>query len=196
TPGVPDFFQGSELWDLRLVDPDNRQPVDFPARAASLQNLARAAPESLKSSSHHQNELWNDGHIKLWLIRKTLQYRQTHAALFAEGELLPAEVRGPAAENILAFFRHHENAWALVVIPRWLAKTLLRPGTPIPSSIPFSQISDLFQDTHIALPQHAPERWRSVLLDTLVSSAKTSRPSKTLHVKHLLADFPFALYAA
>ncbi|HZC64998.1 MAG TPA: malto-oligosyltrehalose synthase, partial [Candidatus Dormibacteraeota bacterium] len=135
TPGVPDFFQGSELWDLRLVDPDNRQPVDFPARAASLQNLTRAAPESLNSSSHHQSEFWNDGHIKLWLIRKTLQYRQAHAALFSEGDLLPAEVRGPAAENILAFFRHHKNAWALTLVPRWLAKTLQRPGTPIPSNI-------------------------------------------------------------
>ncbi len=193
-PGVPDFFQGSELWDLRLVDPDNRQPVDFAARQALLQNLAPAPPAKMSPSSREQIESWNDGQIKLWLIRNTLQFRNAHPALFAEGQFLPAEVRGPNAENIVAFFRRLENAWALVVVPRWLAKTLSVAGPPPVGSV-LPQIAEIFRDTQIVLPPTAPQRWHSVL-DGATASAATSQTSWILPVNDLLSDFPLAIFNA
>jgi (1->4)-alpha-D-glucan 1-alpha-D-glucosylmutase len=194
-PGVPDFFQGSELWDLRLVDPDNRRPVDFAARAALLQKLALATRAATSPTGREQGEFWNDGQIKLWLIRTTLQFRNAHAALFAEGEFLPAELRGENTGNLVAFFRRRENAWALVVVPRWLAKTGLSVARPTPANNLLPQIAKTFADTQIVLPTIAPERWHSVL-DGTITSATTSQTSGILHVKDLLSDFPLALLSA
>jgi (1->4)-alpha-D-glucan 1-alpha-D-glucosylmutase len=192
---VPDFFQGSELWDLRLVDPDNRRPVDFAARAALLQKLALATRAATSPTGREQGEFWNDGQIKLWLIRTTLQFRNAHAALFAEGEFLPAELRGENTGNLVAFFRRRENAWALVVVPRWLAKTGLSVARPTPANNLLPQIAKTFADTQIVLPTIAPERWHSVL-DGTITSATTSQTSGILHVKDLLSDFPLALLSA
>jgi (1->4)-alpha-D-glucan 1-alpha-D-glucosylmutase len=195
TPGVPDFFQGSELWDLRLVDPDNRQPVDFSARAALLQKLAPATPAEIRPAGREQIESWTDGQIKLSLIRNTLQFRNAHPTLFAGGEFLPAEVRGTNAENIVAFFRRQETAWALVVIPRWLAKITLNVERPTPANSLLPQLGETFADTQILLPATAPQRWHSVL-DGALTSAATSQASKILHVKDLLSDVPLALFTA
>jgi (1->4)-alpha-D-glucan 1-alpha-D-glucosylmutase len=194
-PGVPDFFQGSELWDLRLVDPDNRRPVDFSTRTALLQNLAPAAHAATSLTGREQIELWNDGQIKLWLIRKTLQFRNAHAALFAEGEFLPAELRGESARNLVAFFRRLGSAWALVVVPRWMAKTTLRVARPTPANNLLRQMAETLADTQIVLPTMAPERWHSVFGGTIIS-ATTSQPSRILHGKDLLSDFPLALLNA
>jgi (1->4)-alpha-D-glucan 1-alpha-D-glucosylmutase len=195
TPGVPDFFQGSELWDLRLVDPDNRQPVDFSARAALLQKLALATPAEISPTGPEQSDHWNSGPIKLWLIRKTLQFRNAHPALFAEGEFLPAEVRGLNAENIVAFFRRHEDAWALVVVPRWLAKVTLSVAWPTLADSRFPQLAEIFRDTQIVLPTTAPQRWHSVL-DGTIASDTTSQAARILPVNDLLSDFPLALFTA
>jgi (1->4)-alpha-D-glucan 1-alpha-D-glucosylmutase len=194
-PGVPDFFQGSELWDLRLVDPDNRQPVDFSARAAMLQKLAPAAHVATSPAGREPRELWDDGQIKLWLIRTTLQFRNTHAALFAEGEFLPAELRGENAGNLVAFFRRQESAWALVVVPRWLAKTTWSVARPTLANDLLPQIATTFADTQIVLPTMAPERWHSAL-DGAITSATTSQTSRILGVTDLLSGFPLALLNA
>jgi (1->4)-alpha-D-glucan 1-alpha-D-glucosylmutase len=195
TPGVPDFFQGSELWDLRLVDPDNRRPVDFSARAALLQKLAPAMPAEIRPAGREQIASWHSGQIKLSLIRKTLQFRNAHPALFAEGEFLPAEVRGSNAENIVAFFRRHENAWALVIAPRWLAKATLSVAQPAPANSLLPQSGETFADAQILLPASAPQRWHSVLNGTIASAA-TSQASKILQVKDLLSDVSLALFTA
>src|SRR6202034_3869780 len=71
SPGIPDFYQGSELWDLRLVDPDNRQPVDFDKRAAALDSIAHAGSVQ---ALHHLSENWRDGCVKLYLIWKTIPF--------------------------------------------------------------------------------------------------------------------------
>jgi (1->4)-alpha-D-glucan 1-alpha-D-glucosylmutase len=194
-PGVPDFFQGSELWDLRLVDPDNRQPVDFSARAALLQKLAPATQAATSPTGREPIELWEDGQIKLWLIRNTLQFRNAHVALFAEGEFLPAELRGENAGNLVAFFRRQENAWALVAVPRWLAKTTLSVAGPTPANHLLPQIAKTFADTQIVLPAIAPERWHSAL-DGTITSATTSQTSRILRVTDLLSAFPLALLNA
>ena len=178
-PGVPDFFQGSELWDLRLVDPDNRGPVDFAKRMAALKELEEEVTGPLAEKARELVKDWEGGKIKLFLIRKTLGFRRQHATLFANGDFLPAEVRGPAAKNVVAFFRRHEGDWSLVAVPRWLAREKSRG-------------SALWQGTTIVLPKDAPETWSNVLTGVR-SKAHVRDGRHTLEVEELFGDFPMAL---
>ena len=98
-PGVPDIYQGTEFWDFSLVDPDNRRPVDFAARAAGLD----AAP--LADLAAH----WRDGRIKQAVIARTLALRRERPALFADGSYEPIAVRGEHADRVIAFARRLGN---------------------------------------------------------------------------------------
>ncbi len=123
-PGVPDFYQGSELWDLALVDPDNRRPVDFDLRQRLLTGLT-AAIEGRPDLGELAAELWSkpeDGRIKLYVIRQALACRRARAALFAAGEYRPLEVEGPLAEHVCAFARVHGPETAVTLVPRLLAR--------------------------------------------------------------------------
>src|ERR1700686_3451333 len=121
SPGIPDFYQGSELWDLRLVDPDNRQPVDFALRTSLLDAL-RHQPSASVSFAAELAQHWQDGRIKLYAIWKALNFRRGQSELFSKGEFLELTATGPHAEHILAILRHHRREWALLVAPRWLAR--------------------------------------------------------------------------
>ena len=90
-PGVPDIYQGNELWDFSLVDPDNRRPVDYEARRKALAEIGNASPEDLLAN-------WKDGRIKLFLTHKLLSYRRDHFDLFAKGDYLPVQASGAFAE--------------------------------------------------------------------------------------------------
>jgi (1->4)-alpha-D-glucan 1-alpha-D-glucosylmutase len=114
-PGVPDIYQGTELWDFSLVDPDNRRPVDFAARAAGLDDTP------LEELATH----WRDGRVKQALIARTLALRQERSDLFRQGSYEPISVQGAHAERVIAFVRRCGRDVALVVVPR-LASPLLR----------------------------------------------------------------------
>ena len=107
-PGVPDLYQGTEFWDFSLVDPDNRRPVDFSARAAALgdADLPALAAE------------WRNGRIKQALIAELLALRRRVPGLFAEGSYEPVPVEGRAAQSMIAFVRRHGEHWLLVAAPR------------------------------------------------------------------------------
>lgn len=136
TPGVPDCFQGTEFWDLSLVDPDNRRPVDFASRQAALQ--AGRSPVALARS-------WRDGRIKQAVIARTLALRQTVPMLFARGDYRPVAVRGRFAEHIVAFLRTLNGAVLLTVVPR-LPTRLLGSN----DSIMFA--GGAWRDTELVLP--------------------------------------------
>jgi (1->4)-alpha-D-glucan 1-alpha-D-glucosylmutase len=123
-PGVPDFYQGSELWDLNLVDPDNRRPVDWPLRKTTLEELTKAADTASDRAAFAQElvKRKEDGRAKLYLIREALAYRGAQAALFASGEYRPLEIRGRLAEHVLGFARITKDAVALTIVPRLLAR--------------------------------------------------------------------------
>ena len=123
-PGVPDFYQGSELWDLNLVDPDNRRPVDWPLRRHMLEELTRPADTAAERAAFAQElvDRTDDGRVKLYLIRQALACRNAHATLFTDGEYKPLESRGPLAEHVLAFGRVAKGAIALTIVPRLLAR--------------------------------------------------------------------------
>ncbi len=123
-PGVPDFYQGSELWDLNLVDPDNRRPVDWQLRRRMLDELI-GATEQVSDRAAFAQELVKakeDGRAKLYMIREALACRRAHAPLFRGGEYRPLETRGPLAEHILGFARVAKEAVALTIVPRLLAR--------------------------------------------------------------------------
>jgi (1->4)-alpha-D-glucan 1-alpha-D-glucosylmutase len=111
-PGVPDFFQGTEFWDLSLVDPDNRRPVDFSARAEALAELGGSPPWP-KLAQH-----WIDGRLKLALTRRLLALRQELPGVFCEGAYQRVEVTGPHRDQIVAFMRSHRRDRVLVVTGR------------------------------------------------------------------------------
>ncbi len=123
-PGVPDFYQGTELWDLNLVDPDNRRPVDFALRRRLLDELLSqiATAPDLAGLARHLVKTKEDGRVKLFLIRQALACRRRHAALFRQGEYRPLEAEGPLAEHLCAFARVEPGRAALTVVPRLLAR--------------------------------------------------------------------------
>jgi (1->4)-alpha-D-glucan 1-alpha-D-glucosylmutase len=116
-PGVPDIYQGTDLWDFSLVDPDNRRPVDFAARA-----MVSSAP--LTELVRH----WRDGRIKQALIRRVLALRRRAPHLFAEGSYRPVEVEGALRESVVAFVRQAGDDWLLVAVPRLVSRTVAEEG--------------------------------------------------------------------
>jgi (1->4)-alpha-D-glucan 1-alpha-D-glucosylmutase len=134
-PGVPDFYQGSELWDLSLVDPDNRRPVDYAARTAMLEGLADTAVADVAGE-------WDSGRPKLWLIARVLRLRQEHPEWFeAASSYAPVAARGARASHILGYLR---SGMMLVLVPRFTA--LLR---------------DDWRDTLMPLPAGVWKDWLS-----------------------------------
>jgi (1->4)-alpha-D-glucan 1-alpha-D-glucosylmutase len=113
-PGMPDFYQGTELWDFSLVDPDNRRPVDFDARVRLLGRLE--APEWDRLTQD-----WPSGHLKLAWTRHLLRLRTELADVFAEGEYEPLEVSGPHRDHFIAFARRRGREAAIAVVTRWFA---------------------------------------------------------------------------
>jgi (1->4)-alpha-D-glucan 1-alpha-D-glucosylmutase len=172
SPGVPDIYQGTELWDLSLVDPDNRADVDFKARMDAIR-----APADMQALAGH----WRDGRIKQAVIGRSLALRQELAALFAAGDYLPLTVEGPAADHAIVFARRRERVMAITITPR-LAMGRLGSGDEI--TIPAAT----WGDTRCRLPAPASSSYRNVLTDAeLVAS------DGCLLLRVALAELPVAL---
>ncbi|MFZ0864805.1 MAG: hypothetical protein WAN18_29400, partial [Candidatus Sulfotelmatobacter sp.] len=181
SPGVPDFYQGSELWDLRLVDPDNRGPIDFAKRAAALEGIAHVdSPQALRNLV----ENWRDGCIKLYLIWKAIRFRRDHADLFRDGEFIPLQSTGAYSRNVTAFVRRQGTSWALAAIPRWLSQV------PTKSNREFN-----WGDTRLTLSPHSPAEWNSILTRTQLAS-KNEGCELHVMVKDLFQEFPVAFFQA
>jgi (1->4)-alpha-D-glucan 1-alpha-D-glucosylmutase len=134
SPGVPDIYQGTEIWDYSLVDPDNRRPVDYELRRQMLKSLTKVTPEELMKT-------WPDGRIKLFLTKHILQLRRRHANLFERGEYLPLHASGTFAECCVSFVRHLDDNRIVVIAPR------------LSSRIGFPPIGEAWQDTAVQLPE-------------------------------------------
>lgn len=110
-PGVPDIYQGAELWDFSLVDPDNRRPVDWEIRRALLDEADRVTPDELAQK-------WQDGREKLFVTKRLLALRRLHPELFRSGDYQPLEPSGERSQHLCAFLRCHENLSLFVAVPR------------------------------------------------------------------------------
>ena len=146
-PGVPDIYQGDDLWDFSLVDPDNRRPVDYAQRLRLLTELAREcgsgpAAQWVRALSDNLS----DGRAKLYLIWRTLQFRKAHEALFRNGEYVPLRVTGEHASKVCAYARREGQTLAIVVAPRLYLRLLGERADP-----PLG--ADVWGNTCVELPR-------------------------------------------
>jgi (1->4)-alpha-D-glucan 1-alpha-D-glucosylmutase len=121
-PGVPDLYQGSELWDYSLVDPDNRRPVDFAARITILEEIASNPDRDRLELLKKLLDRPEDGQIKMYVTHRVLQFRRAHRHLFATGSYTPLEASGARAEHLIAFARRTANESVIVIGARFFTK--------------------------------------------------------------------------
>ena len=162
SPGVPDVYQGNELMDLSLVDPDNRRPVDYAVRARCLDELeALARADDLPARVAALGRAANDGRAKLWISWRMLSLRREHPALFREGDYRGLRAEGAKAAHVVAFARRHGEQ-LLVLIAARLFSSLSAPDEP--------PLGDTWEDTIVRLPELAEgTRFENVLTgETLV----------------------------
>ena len=177
-PGVPDTYQGTELWDLSLVDPDNRRPVDFTARAAELRALDSALGAGTPREALARDLLaaWPDGRIKLYLLATLLRHRA--AAAWPDDAYAPLVAIGERAQHVVAYARDG----ALVVVPR-LVRTLSGEMPPL---------GEVWADTELMLPESAAHAYRDVLTDRSVPAIP--RPDRrVLALRDVFAVLPVAV---
>jgi (1->4)-alpha-D-glucan 1-alpha-D-glucosylmutase len=181
-PGVPDFYQGTELWDLNLVDPDNRRPIDLALRRRLLEALVAdiAASSDLAALARGLVAAKEDGRVKMYVIHRGLGLRRRHPALFLDGGYEPLETRGPLAAHVCAFARVQGDDAALTVAPRLYAR---RP----PDEPPFGP-AYWPDDTHVVVPPELGGRFRNVFTGELVEPR-----AGALGLVEACASFPVAL---
>jgi (1->4)-alpha-D-glucan 1-alpha-D-glucosylmutase len=126
-PGVPDFYQGTELWDLSLVDPDNRRPVDYERRRSLLLGLDPCPSESAAQALLERR---HDGRIKLMTMVRALGVRSHFADLFRSGDYVRLRVTGSKNDHLFAFARVHGSAAIITCVPRLLATLLAEADKP------------------------------------------------------------------
>ncbi len=184
-PGVPDFYQGTELWDLSLVDPDNRRPVDYAKRKRFLDELKRGEQADRAGLLRDLLSHWQDGRVKQYLIYRTLNFRREHAELFQRGGYLPLVAAGKFRENICAFARRFEGRWLIAAVPRLSMRLTVGEGLPPGASV--------WQQEQLALPANAPALWHNVLTGEPLSASQSNAGKKALPLGELFSAFPVAL---
>ncbi|GEP45084.1 maltooligosyl trehalose synthase [Brevifollis gellanilyticus] len=167
-PGVPDIYQGSELWDFSLVDPDNRRPVDYEKRQQALDGIAHATPGEML-------EHWQDGRIKMFIIHSLLTLRRARPELFAKGGYTGLAATGIWTDKVVAFERRIEGSSMVVIVPRHV------------SELGWPPLGQAWHDTQLSLATAAP--WRDVFTGREHAGAAVS-------LSELFAELPFAVLLA
>lgn len=171
-PGMPDCYQGSEMWDLSLVDPDNRRPVDYELRKQRLEGVTRAPSRDLM-------EHWQDGRIKLLITHRLLELRRELPEVFGVGGYVPVVTQGAFADKVIAFERRKAPgagapaAAVLVVVPRQTV------------ALGFPALGEVWQDTQISCAAEGAA-WRNVFTGH-------EHAGGTLAVSAVLAELPCAV---
>lgn len=178
-PGVPDIYQGTEMWDLSLVDPDNRRPVDYEHRLHEMQELDKWAEGDRPALLENLISYPEDGRIKLFLTARALTARSQYTSLFQDSDYSPVRVTGDYGNHLVAFMRRAGTQYALVVVPRFPTQ-LVEPGT-------FPLGKAVWQNTTLELPGGMSMNWVDVF------TGKSHSGNATLSVGQLLAQFPVAL---
>jgi (1->4)-alpha-D-glucan 1-alpha-D-glucosylmutase len=181
SPGVADFYQGTELWDFRLVDPDNRRSVDFAKRNELLADLCKG--------SHSLSELvdhWQDGRIKMYVMQKSLQFRRDHSSLVLRGDYIPLAAEGPKQDCVVAFGRRYRGDWSVLIVPRFTTRLVDESCSPTGTTV--------WGETRVVLPKGSPKRWVNVFDDEGLD-ASAGGSGNYLPLGDVLRRFPVALLA-
>ena len=185
-PGVPDIYQGCELWDLNLVDPDNRRPVDYEARSSFLENI-----DAQEAGTELIQRLWEskyNGQIKLWLTHLLLKLRTDHPDFFGKADYIPLKVKGQYKDHVMAFARRYQQQWIIFALPIHPAKLC---------KIQKCKPEDLkWKNTRILLPPNAPPKFEHLIYrhtqksasEVLISSIFAEIPFAILKMQHLVSD--------
>ena len=180
SPGIPDVYQGTELWDLSFVDPDNRKAVDYKKRTAFLNEI-----ENPEVDAAFFEKLWQQrfsGKIKLWLTNQLFLLRKQHSLLFTEGDYVPLTVKGKNKENIIAFARRHRQTIFIVAAPLHIATLCEQQNKH------WQQLD--WADTKIILPEGFFSPGKSVLENKKIALGKD------ILVQNVFQQFPFVVLKA
>ncbi len=173
SPGVPDIYQGSELWDLSMVDPDNRRPVDYGLRNRVLDEVLKELADDRPGAVRRFAQSWPDGRLKLSAIATLLGYRRVQGALFAEGTYEIVTAEGPEADQICAFLRQHDDQQMLTALVRFPARL---------------EANGLSPESALPLPEEFHETgWKNLL------SGAAHAPAEALKATDLFAIAPVAV---
>lgn len=178
-PGIPDFYQGTEIWDFSFVDPDNRRPVDFGKRISYLKNIAELEKKDILGLIEDLIQTKEDGRIKLFLIHRALMLRKKEPELFSRGSYVRLNAQGGCKDNVIAFARRHEGAWAITIVPRLCTALVKAEEMPLGRRI--------WSDTHLAVGSDMPASWINAI---------TNQPFKIedcMYIGDILDRFPVAL---
>jgi (1->4)-alpha-D-glucan 1-alpha-D-glucosylmutase len=181
-PGVPDVYQGCELWNLALVDPDNRRPVDYGRRRRLLEQLAVDAPPTVEIARDAWAG-WRDGRVKLLVTARALHLRKALPEVFERGEYLALSATGPQARHVIAFARRSGEQWVVAVVPRRPSALVDVGVAPVGGAV--------WGKTALALPEGAPTSFANVLTGERVSASDGG-----LGLKDALATLPVGLLVA
>jgi (1->4)-alpha-D-glucan 1-alpha-D-glucosylmutase len=187
SPGVPDFYQGTELWDFSLVDPDNRRPVDFAKRKKLLEELRQREKENRAALLQDLLTRWVDGKIKLYVTYKGLSFRRSQSSLFEEGNYIPVYASNGSRDRICAFARQKGAAWAVVVVPRLITQ-LLRAEEALLGEATWGSSA-------LVLPEDAPECWLNIFTAEELR-VFPSEGRRILPLANIFQSFPLALLTA
>ncbi|MEO8048128.1 MAG: malto-oligosyltrehalose synthase [Nitrospirota bacterium] len=188
-PGIPDFYQGAELWDFSLVDPDNRRPVDYKMRAGFLAGFQSIRGIQGSDQRRFVQELLatvSDGRIKMYMTMVGLHYRRTHASLFLSGEYVPLKVEGTKKQHVCAFARIYEDRAVVAIVP-----VLLRGLCRETESFPFDP--SLWEDTWVIVPSWRPASCYQNLLTGEILSSTETEGKQSLRLAEILGSCPVAL---
>jgi (1->4)-alpha-D-glucan 1-alpha-D-glucosylmutase len=194
-PGVPDIYQGQEVWDFSLVDPDNRRPVDFAGHRKMLVRLQKDLGRREQALLPVARQLAlnpRDARLKLFLTWRTLQFRRRQAELFRSGEYLPLEVEGARAKHVCAFARRSlaaaapERPTAIVIVPRWIAQLAPLGQDPLRAPPPLGH--EVWEDTCLLADTRIPPSLQNLFTGQVYSAADSP-----LQMGTVLSDFPVAL---
>ena len=183
-PGNPDIYQGTELWDFSLVDPDNRRPVDYELRRRLLSDLDRKAESgNLVGLCAGLLDQYQDGRIKLWTTMQALRFRREHRELFQVGRYTPLQALGPKQEHVIAFSREHQSHVVIVAVPRF--SSMVTAGAIRPP------LGEVWEQTELPVPPRTPEFLENVFTGEKIRVT----PKRTLLGSELFGHFPIALLA-
>jgi len=182
-PGMPDVYQGNELWDFSLVDPDNRRPVDYERRRDALRRL-NEPHDNMASFVRELLEQLGSGEIKMWVTTRTLQLRTTYPQLFAAGAYTALEAEGERTEHVVAFARSDDENEVIVVVPRLVYRLMGDAAMPL---------GEIWGDDVLQLPASAAGARYTNWLNGAELRASERDGGGGLRLADVFADAPVAV---